>query len=160
MYLICHVNFKDHVIKGDATLYEWKLGSKLGTANYESFFVCPESKATFLQLFNDPLVTHMFQNTINMSLKLTKLRRTQQPKYGLLPSLFTELVWHVIAQCNTDKSNRISVICDLCLRQLSCLHQLIINALATNVSHHIETSQLICTASQLTGFYMVGNFGR
>ena len=25
-----------------------------------------------------------------------------------------------------------------------------------NVSHHIETSQLICNAKQLTGFYIVG----
>ena len=25
---------------------------------------------------------------------------------------------------------------------------------------HIETSQLICTANQLTGFYMMGNIGR
>ena len=26
--------------------------------------------------------------------------------------------------------------------------------------HHIETSQLICRANQLTGFYMMGNIGR
>ena len=26
----------------------------------------------------------------------------------------------------------------------------------TNVPHHIETSQLICIANQLTGFYMMG----
>ena len=31
------------------------------------------------------------------------------------------------------------------------------NPLTTNVSHHIETIQLICSANQLTGFYMVGN---
>ena len=34
-----------------------------------------------------------------------------------------------------------------------------INPLTTNVSHHIETSQLICIANQLTGFYMIGNIG-
>ena len=28
----------------------------------------------------------------------------------------------------------------------------IVNPLTTNVPHHIETSQLICTANQLTGF--------
>ena len=28
-----------------------------------------------------------------------------------------------------------------------------VNPLTTNVPHHIETSQLICTADQLTGFY-------
>ena len=31
-----------------------------------------------------------------------------------------------------------------------------INPLTTNVPHHIETSQLICIANQLTGFYMKG----
>ena len=30
----------------------------------------------------------------------------------------------------------------------------LINPLTTNVSHHIEPSQLICFANQLTGFYM------
>ena len=30
----------------------------------------------------------------------------------------------------------------------------------TNVPHHIETSQMICNAFQLTGFYMIGNIGR
>ena len=29
------------------------------------------------------------------------------------------------------------------------------NPLTTNVPHHIETSQLICSANQLTGFYMM-----
>ena len=29
-----------------------------------------------------------------------------------------------------------------------------INTLTTNVSHHIETRQLVCIANQLTGFYM------
>ena len=36
----------------------------------------------------------------------------------------------------------------------------IINPLPTNVPHHIETSQLICNANQLTGFYMMGSIGR
>ena len=31
-----------------------------------------------------------------------------------------------------------------------------INSLTTNVPHHIETSHLICSANQLTGFYMLG----
>ena len=31
--------------------------------------------------------------------------------------------------------------------------------LTTNIPHHIETSQLICNADQLTGFYMMGNTG-
>ena len=35
--------------------------------------------------------------------------------------------------------------------------KLSINILTTSVSHHIETSQLICYANQLTGFYMIGN---
>ena len=33
------------------------------------------------------------------------------------------------------------------------------NPLRTNVPHHIETSQLICNANQLTGFYMRENIG-
>ena len=35
-----------------------------------------------------------------------------------------------------------------------------LNPLTTNVPHHIETSQLICNANQLTGSYMMGNIGR
>ena len=31
-----------------------------------------------------------------------------------------------------------------------------INPLTTNVPHHTETSQLIFSANQLTGFYMMG----
>ena len=34
------------------------------------------------------------------------------------------------------------------------------NPLITNVSHHIETSQLTCIADQLTGFYAIVNIGR
>ena len=34
-----------------------------------------------------------------------------------------------------------------------------LNPLTTNVPNHIETSQLICIANQLTGFYMMGNIG-
>ena len=37
---------------------------------------------------------------------------------------------------------------------------LAVNPLTTYVPHHIETSQLICIANQLTGFYMIGNIGR
>ena len=37
---------------------------------------------------------------------------------------------------------------------------LIFNSLTTAVPHHIETSQLICIANQLTGFYMMRNIGR
>ena len=35
-----------------------------------------------------------------------------------------------------------------------------LNPLTTSVPHHIETSQLICRANQLTGFYMMGSTGR
>ena len=35
-----------------------------------------------------------------------------------------------------------------------------VNPLTTNVTHHIETSQLICILNQLTGFYMMGNISR
>ena len=35
-----------------------------------------------------------------------------------------------------------------------------LNPLTTNVPHYTETSQLICIANQLTGFYMMGNIGR
>ena len=35
-----------------------------------------------------------------------------------------------------------------------------LNPLTTNVSHDIETSQLICSANQLTGFYIMENTGR
>ena len=33
------------------------------------------------------------------------------------------------------------------------------NPLTTSVPHHIETRRLICSANQLTGFYMMGNIG-
>ena len=35
-----------------------------------------------------------------------------------------------------------------------------INPLTTNVLHHIETSQLICSANQLADFCMIGNIAR
>ena len=35
-----------------------------------------------------------------------------------------------------------------------------INLLTTNILHYIETSQLICIANQLNGFYMMVNIGR
>ena len=35
-----------------------------------------------------------------------------------------------------------------------------VNPLTANVPHHIETSQLICNANQLTGFYMMMNIIR
>ena len=34
-----------------------------------------------------------------------------------------------------------------------------VNPLTTNVLDHIESSQLICSANQLTGFYMMENIG-
>ena len=34
------------------------------------------------------------------------------------------------------------------------------NPLTTNVPHHTENSQLIFSANQLTGFYMMENTGR
>ena len=36
----------------------------------------------------------------------------------------------------------------------------VVNQLTTNVPYHVETSQLISNANQLTGFYMIGNIGR
>ena len=33
----------------------------------------------------------------------------------------------------------------------------LLNSLTTNVPHHIETSQLICNANQLTSFYKMEN---
>ena len=35
-----------------------------------------------------------------------------------------------------------------------------VNALLTNVTHRIETSQFIYIANQLTGFYIMENIGR
>ena len=40
-----------------------------------------------------------------------------------------------------------------------CIYSIWLNSLTTNVPHHIETSQLICGANQLTGFSMIGNSG-
>ena len=37
---------------------------------------------------------------------------------------------------------------------LTCVYPL-----TTNVTHHTETSQIICIANQLTGFYMMENIG-
>ena len=34
-----------------------------------------------------------------------------------------------------------------------------LNLSTTNVADHLETTQLICNANQLTGFYMIGNNG-
>ena len=44
---------------------------------------------------------------------------------------------------------------------MSSAHEisLLLSALVTSVPYHIETSQLICRADQLTGFYMMGNIG-
>ena len=36
----------------------------------------------------------------------------------------------------------------------------IVNSLTASVPHHIETSQLICSANLLTDFYMMRNMGR
>ena len=35
-----------------------------------------------------------------------------------------------------------------------------LNPLTTNVPHNIVTSQSICDANQLAGFYMMGSIGR
>ena len=40
------------------------------------------------------------------------------------------------------------------------IHRGIFNPLTANAHYHMETSQLICIANQLTGFYMMGNIGR
>ena len=39
------------------------------------------------------------------------------------------------------------------------LIRIIVDSLTNKVPHHIEASQLICTANQLTGFYKMGNIG-
>ena len=44
------------------------------------------------------------------------------------------------------------------LQILRCEHRKIFNPLTTN--NRIETSQLICKANQLTGFYVRGTFVR
>ena len=49
------------------------------------------------------------------------------------------------------------------MESLNHIHQfvrIIFNPLTTNGPHNIETSQLICNANQLTGFYMMVNIGR
>ena len=35
-----------------------------------------------------------------------------------------------------------------------------VNPLTTNIPHHIETSQLICIANQMTGLYVMVSIGR
>ena len=61
------------------------------------------------------------------------------------------------------------VSCVIFLRKLLCVFFLVSpclkkyvhvkQALKNNVPHHLETSQLICNANRLTGFYMMGNIG-
>ena len=48
-----------------------------------------------------------------------------------------------------------------CLRSSSshCQVMDLFNPLTTNVPQHIETSQLICNADQLTGFFMMVDIG-
>ena len=46
------------------------------------------------------------------------------------------------------------------IRQISVMKKLRFNPLTTNVPHHIETSQLICSVNQFNGFYMMGKTGR
>ena len=43
---------------------------------------------------------------------------------------------------------------------IKSVHTRYINPLTTNVSHHIETSRLICIAYQLTDFYIMVNITR
>ena len=38
--------------------------------------------------------------------------------------------------------------------------ELTVNPVTATVAHHIEISQLICIANQLTDFYMIRNTGR
>ena len=45
-------------------------------------------------------------------------------------------------------------------KKVDRLIDVLLKPLTTNVPHHIETSQLICSANQLTGFYIMGNTGR
>ena len=46
------------------------------------------------------------------------------------------------------------------LQRRSLIETVRLNLLTTNVPWHIETTQVLCSADQLTGFYMIGNIGR
>ena len=46
------------------------------------------------------------------------------------------------------------------MKSILSVRATLINPLTTNVFHHVETSQLICIPTQLTGFYMMGNIRR
>ena len=52
------------------------------------------------------------------------------------------------------------MICSFFVLQPQQNERILLNPLATIVLHHIETSQLIRSANQLTGFYMMGKTGR
>ena len=63
---------------------------------------------------------------------------------------------------NQRKKLKISEIIqtDICFRKKILFprkYSNLLNPLTTNVPYHIETSQLICNANQLTGFYKMGN---
>ena len=56
--------------------------------------------------------------------------------------------------------SQIFIIFEALIPYLEHKGRLIFNPLTTNVPCHIESSQLICNANQLTGFYMMGNIAR
>ena len=46
------------------------------------------------------------------------------------------------------------------LQRQSLIETVRLNLLTANGPWHIETTQVLCSADQLTGFYMIGNIGR
>ena len=72
-------------------------------------------------------------------LKLPRLKKLQKK---------TQLVQNLQPILQNEKETAVSFLFKLFYH---------VNQLVTNASHHIETSQLICDANELTGFYMMGN---
>ena len=70
-----------------------------------------------------------------------------------LVSRFTCNIWVIVDVISNSSVCRISSYSRLEITSIA------INPLTTNAPHHIENSQLICIANELTGFYMMGNIG-
>ena len=81
-------------------------------------------------------------------------------------TIYQKLFFWIIAKRSTKKSRNLAWRCGVnkqIMTQMKGSLKLIVSnlkPLTTCVPHHIETSQLICRANQLTGFYMMGNNGR
>ena len=70
-----------------------------------------------------------------------------------LVSRLTCNIWVIVDVISNSSVSRISSHSRLEITNIA------INPLTTNVPHHIENSQLICIANELTRFYMMGNIG-